>query len=388
VKWGEKIIATNFADDIQIITFGDDNFAIMTVANSHKARHMGVVRDFVVTGNTEDGVDGNVPHRVQWSGLNDETDLGEVNATTQADYQDLLGSGGWVQKVVGGEYGIVFQETSIWRMTYIGSPIVFQFDQILPGHGTPAPGSVAQYGDWIFYLSQQGFEMLINGVDSKPIGAQRIDRTFFADLDATNIHRMSSAIDPVNFRVYWAYPGAGNTGGMANRILVYDWSADRWTYSEQDTQHLFVASLGGYTLDGLDAITTDLDALPASLDSREWIADTPTMGKFDADNKLAFYTGSAMTAEIQTPELQLFPERRSMLRTVRPLVDGGTTTVQVGSRNLQSEAVSTTPAKSLNSSGIANIRKNARYHRFRLNISGDWINATGVEPEMGKVGVR
>jgi hypothetical protein len=175
---------------------------------------------------------------------------------------------------------------------------------------------------------------------------------------------------------------------MANRLLVYDWSADRWTYSEQDTQHLFVSASGGFTLEGLDAITTDLDALPASLDSRQWIADAPTMGKFDADNKLAFYTGNAMTAEIQTLELQLFPERRSMLRTVRPLVDGGTTTVQVGSRNLQSEAVSTTPAKSLNSSGIANIRKNARYHRFRLNISGDWINATGVEPEMGKVGVR
>jgi hypothetical protein len=44
-----------------------------------------------------------------------------------------------VQKVVGGEYGLVFQERAVWKMTYIGSPVIFQFDLIERSRGAFAP---------------------------------------------------------------------------------------------------------------------------------------------------------------------------------------------------------------------------------------------------------
>jgi hypothetical protein len=150
-QWGERVLATNFVNDIQAITAGASNFATLA-GTPPKARHMAVVRDFLVLGNVTDYSTGaSVANRVHWSGFNN-IETYEPAAATQADYQDLQGSGGHVQKVVGGEYGIIFQERSIWRMTYVGSPLVFQFDEVERGRGTPVPGSVVNYGSTIFYL--------------------------------------------------------------------------------------------------------------------------------------------------------------------------------------------------------------------------------------------
>jgi hypothetical protein len=43
--------------------------------------------------------------------------------------------------------------------------------------GASSAGSIAQAGRLVFFLSDRGF-MLTDGNDVKPIGAERIDRTF------------------------------------------------------------------------------------------------------------------------------------------------------------------------------------------------------------------
>lgn len=394
VKWGEKIIAvsgvntdTAIADtnDIQIITMGGANFADLS-GSPPQARHIAVVRDFVVVGNTWDSSDGLVPNRVRWCGINDETTWA-VSATTQADYQDIYG-GGWVQRITGGEYGLVFMEGAIWRMSYVGSPIVWQFDEILPGRGTPCPGSVAQIGDKVFFLSQEGFEVVVNGSSAQPIGAQRIDRTFFNDFDATYFHRVTATVDPYNRRVFWAYPGSGSVGGQPNKVLCYDWSADRWSYSEQDVQALFVAATTGYTMDGLDSVDSNLDNIAETLDSRAWMGGAAQIGVFDSSNNLALWTGSNMSGVVETAEAEITPGQRSMIIGVRPLVDGGATTVQVGCRDRQQDAYSWSSAASVNANGIARMRKTARYHRLRLNVSGAFTHAHGVDVEAYPSGYR
>src|SRR5262245_1976627 len=68
VAWKNKVLAVNgFTDNPQSITFGGANFADLTT--DLQAKHIAVVRDFVVMGNTEDAVDGTVPSRVRWSAL-------------------------------------------------------------------------------------------------------------------------------------------------------------------------------------------------------------------------------------------------------------------------------------------------------------------------------
>jgi hypothetical protein len=174
-RFGNRVIATNFADNPQTWTLGSSSaFANLTTAL--KARYVCKVRNFLMFGNTFDGSDGNVPHRVRWSGIGDPTDF-TVSASTQSDFNDLDSEFGWVRQVVGGEYGVVFQERAISRMTYAGSPTIWQFDQVESSKGTQSPYGVVRVGNLIFYPGIDGF-YAFNGSESVPIGANKIDKTF------------------------------------------------------------------------------------------------------------------------------------------------------------------------------------------------------------------
>lgn len=385
-KWNEEVIATNFANEMQKITLGGANFADLG-GGPPKARHLAVVRNFLVTANTSDATDGEVPNRVRWCAA-DNNESWTVSASTQADKEDLYGPGGWCQRVFGGEYGVVFQERSVWRMTYAGSPLVFSFDEVQPGRGLLAPGAATQHGDMIFALSQEGFDLLSNGSQSQPIGAQKVDRFVLSDLDTDYLDRVKSAVDILNRHVYWIYPGVDNVSGLPNRVVMFDWSTGRWSYGEVSAHMVYVAATPGLTLEGLDNINSSLDALPLSLDDRAYTGGAPQLAVFDGDSKLGFFTGSPMRAELETMEIQLAKGRRAMINSVRPLIDGGSTAVQVGRRQAQADAVTWSATASVNARGRATLRSNARYHRVRTICTGDWTHAQGVEVGAAETGWR
>ncbi len=385
-KWGERIIATNYTDVIQDITMGASNFATLA-GTPPKARHMAVVRDFLVLGNVTDISSGaSRPNRVHWSGF-DNVETWAPAIATQADYQDLQGDGGWIQKVVPGEYGLIFQERSIWRMTYIGSPIVFQFDEIGQGIGTPAPNSVVKHGNRVFYLGQDDFYMLMDGVAPQSIGAERVYKTFLNDYDSTYYYKVWAEVDPANTLVFWAYPGAANVGGRPNKLLVYNWTANRWAGPiDIETEILGRFQAPGYTLDGLDAVSADLDALPHSLDSKLWTAGAMNLAAFDSTHKLNTFTGAALNALLETGDRQIMGGKRSTITNTRPVIEQGTGTVQVGARNNYTSSPTFSAVTSVNADGEAPLISEGRYHRFRVNTSGEFDSTQGLEAEVAPGG--
>lgn len=382
-KFGSLILATNFSDPIQKWLLGTDTEFSDLGGTPPQARSIATVRDFVVVGDTFDGVDGNKPFRVRWCGQGDEESWA-IDAATQADFQDLNGYGGSVKQIIGGEYGTVFQEYSIWRMTYIASPAVFQFDEVEPGRGTPAAGSVVRLGvgGQIGYLSQKGF-CIFNGQYSEPIGANKIDKTFYADLDQNYMNRIYSAVDPINQIIFWSYPGSGNTNGRPNRILAFNYSSNatkRWTYSEVDTEALYVSLANGYTLDGLDDVSGSIDALSASLDSRLWTGGAANLSAFDSNNYLNRFTGAALDGTIETGEYELFSGARADVTLVRPLVDGAATvTTAIGGRVSHADSNSYNPASTRDAYGFCTARCNSRFQRAKVTTSGEFSHAQGIE---------
>lgn len=382
--WKNKMLAVNFTDDPQQLTFGGTAFSDLTTAL--KARHIATIRDFVVMANTFDGTDGNVPNRVRWSAFNDETDW-TVSASTLSDFQDL--KTGAVQRVFGGEFGVVLQRESVYRQTFVGAPPVFQFDEVLPGVGLIAPGGAARDGDVVYFLSLRGFVALVNGTQPNLIGANRVDKTVLADLDQNHLDRVSCEVDPATHRVFWAYPGAGNVDGRPNRVWVYDRSLDEWSGPIEDEVELVWSAGGiGLTLEGLDSISGSLDDLPASLDSPIWIGGAATIAAFDDGFRSGAFSGDPMTATLETGDLEIHSGRRTPLQAFRSLVNGGTVTARVGIRNRQSDDISYGSSLSQRPSGRFTCRKNARYHRFEYTLSGSWERAIGmqIEPREAKRG--
>jgi hypothetical protein len=215
-----------------------------------QARYIDIVGRFVVLS----GLLSN-PYRVQWSGLND------VNGPTSwtpglnsADFQDLP-DGGIVRGVAGGEAGIILQDSAIRRMTYVpGSPVIFQIERIAQDKGLFGPYSIIRAGERVFFFSTQGFHRIDPGGFPTPIGRERVDRTFFADLDRNNLQLFIGAADPRNSRVFWAYKSANGTANQFDKILAYDWVLDRFTPIRISGEYLLQLSQPGITLEGLDAL--------------------------------------------------------------------------------------------------------------------------------------
>lgn len=381
-QWGEQFLASQVGDVIQSFTMGTDtNFSNLS-ATAPQARFITVVRDFVVAGNTYDVSDGSVPFRVRWSAIGDPTDW-TVSAATQADFQDLNSAHGWITGIVGGEYGIIFQERAITRMTYVGSPTVFQFDEIEAGYGTNAPGSICKIGTMTAYLGEDGF-YIFDGTSSTPISHNKVSKTFYNDMDQSYMHRITSVVDPLNQVIFWAYPGSGNTEGTPNRVIMFNYAANstkRWAWAEIDTEMIArLAISAGYTLDSLDSVSTSLDLLEFPLDSRVWIDNTVSLSAFNTDHKLCFFNGSPLDAVLETGEAEITKGRRTRLSKIRPLVDGGSTiTCQIGYRNVLTASVSWGSVIGPNSTGDVEVRNNSRYHRARVNASGGFTYAQGVE---------
>lgn len=387
-QFGERIIAAlGISDPLQNYTLGSSSAFADLAAAAPRARHIATVKDFLMVGNTWDSSDGNVPNRVWWSGINNAANWptpGTASAASaQSDYQDLP-IGGWVQHIApttGGVDAAILCETAIYRVVFQGPPTVFGFYPLETNRGTPAPNSCVSVGNLVFYLGEEGF-YVFNGQQSIPIGDQKIDKTFFADLDQSYFYRIYGVADPINKMVFWSYPGAGNVDGRPNRLLIYNWAIGEWGYGEVDTEVLLKDLSAGYTLDGLDAVSTDIDALEFSLDSRVWTGGRIILSAFDSNNKLARFGGSNLEALIDTQEFG--GSSRVFVNGVRPYVesdDDPTVTVALRTRDKPFEALTTSDFSAVDDDGMAHFSISTRFARGRVKIgAGDsWQHAEGVD---------
>lgn len=374
-RWKNKILATNWNDNPQQLSMGGTTFSDLTT--DFRCRRLTAIRDHVIAANTFDAADGNVPDRIRWSAIDDEMDW-TVSPTTGADVRDLKVGGG-IQRVIGGDYGVILSERNTWRMIFDGAPTFFRIDEILPGVGALAPGAVVQLGATVYYLSNHGFIALTNASQVEFIGAGKVDQFVLNDIDQDFLYRMSATADPEGGRVAFAYPGPGNTGGRPNKIIIYDRTLNKWSFIEEEVELIWRAAGVGTTLDDLDSVSASIDDLPVSLDSSRWKGGAPKFGAFDESFRHGFFDGTNMTAVIDTKESEINQGRNTRLTAFRPLVDGGTVTAQVGTRSRQSDAASFGSSLTQSSSGRFTTRANARFHRFRLTVSDDWNDAIGVE---------
>ena len=351
------------------------------LTGSPDSKVVGIVREFLVVGDTTDTTDGHMPNRVRWAGIG-TTESWDVSATTQADYQDLQREYGRVHAITEGEVGYIFQERAITRMSYVGTPSIFQFDVVEVNRGTQASRSVVQIGSLVYYLGSDGF-YVFDGAASTPIGNMRVDATFLADFDADYAHRVIAVADREQKLIYWAYPSKTATDGTPDKILVFNYAdgeQSRWTRIEQDVEILWDALTPDMTVEELDTIDASLDGLSGTLDIGIYIGGSPFVGAFNTDHEAATFTGSPMTAVMTTTEQG--QTDRGVITRARPVLEGTeSVTVAIGTRDSLADLVTWTSEVSPVSNGTFPVRANGRYVRARLTVTGRFTNGKGVDVE-------
>lgn len=379
IQSNDLILAANVENPLQYRQIGGGAAFADVTTNPPKAKRIGTVRQFAVVGDIDDPVDGRIRHRVKWSALDDPLDwplAGTADAESkQSGEQDLDLEAGSIQAVVGTEFGIIFQRSAIWRMTYVGSPLVFQFDRVDTTRGAYAGNSVVKVGRRVFFLAEDGFYVTDGSGEAQPIGHGIIDKTFIAELDADQIQLMAGAHDPVTRLITWSYPKAS---GYAQ--LIYNWNEDKWTRAETNAKLVFNYRSPGYTLEELDPFGT-VDTITPTLDSRFWKGGLRQFAAITPNNELGTYTGTPLDAVLTTGEFQVAEGQKGFVYGVRPLVTGSPTiSVEVLARDLQQTDPVTSGSRAVHAdTGYANFRSTGFFHRVKVTLSGDWADAMGVD---------
>ena len=371
--FGNVLVMANGKDILQGYTLGSSLAFTNLAAAAPAAKYVTVVRDFVVAaGTTAD------PNKVFWSDVNDETNW-TPGTGSQSDSQ-FIPDGGDIMGMTGGEFGVVLLERSIYRMTYIGAPLYFQFDNITRTLGCLSRGSIVQSGGFTYFLSDDGF-YVTDGQTVKPIGNDRVDKWFFDNVAPTVIQNLSAAIDPVNKVVIWSFT---NTFEQTY-LLIYNWSIDKWAYAQTTANYVSTLATQPVSLEGLDLYSASLDDLPASLDSRLWAGGQIVLGGV-RDAKIVTFSGDPLTAVITTGDIE--QPVNTMIRLARPLVENGSATVSVASRFRLDGDLNYSTAVAASSENRVSLRSLGRYHRVSVTPTGSWRNVTGVEVEFVPAGGR
>lgn len=383
-QFGSLVVAVQANVTPQVFTLGSSTAFTSLAGSPPQASYVDVVGRFLVLS----GLTSN-PYRVQWSGLNSiNASSSWTSGVNSSDYQDFP-DGGIVRGVAGGEYGYIFQDGVIRRMTYApGSPVVFQIDRISEDYGIYGPGSIVRLGDQVLFYSAKGFKRISPGAPIEPIGREKVDRTFFADLDKGSLQLFMGAADPRSNRAFWAYKSADGTTGFYNKIICYDGTLDRWFPITMTGEYLLGMSQTGLTLENLDSISSSLDALTSSLDDYA-TATIPEIAQFNSAHKLGFFRGDNLEATLETNEQHGDNGERFRVKGFRPITDASSVYGSASYRDTVQSADAYTSEIAVNArTGRCDLNINTRLSRAKIRIpaAASWSFCAGVEPDIAQEG--
>lgn len=382
--FGDLIIGVNQNDSPQVFDTNVRGAFRDLGGNPPRAGVVKVWGDFVALMKLTDH-----PNRVHWSGLNDAEwwTVGEKNC----DYQDFP-DGGIVQGSNEATNPLIFLQSAIYLGTFIaGSDIIFSFKKVQDKRGAKSSNAIASRGSYTFYIDEGGFFQIGADGELKPIGFEKVDRTFFQRINSSNLSDMFGVIDPFYNRVYWSFDFNGS--GILTDMLIFDWVLEKWTLCRINASLVMQVYSAGYTLEGLDNVSPHIESLPYSLDSKAWQSQSPILGAFDTNYQLGSFNGDNAEAVLTSPEIMETDGTVQRLEQLGIIVDTDRVYVSVGGRfrrNSHESIVWGDEKTPSYNTGRVHTRARFRYLTFRVRIpKGEpWTHFKGFDAATVGAGVR
>lgn len=308
---------------------------------------------------------------ITWSGFQDRAQW--TPGTNQSGSQPML-EGGPITGLAGGEVCLIFQRNCVRRMAPNFSDTVFQFDVISNNVGCIAAGSIVQVGRLVFFLSDRGWQVT-DGNDVRPLGEERIDRTFLEDFSPLDIEStMYSCIDPKSQIVTWTMP---------SRQFHHHMSLNEWTTSEIPVKACFNGYTAGVTIEQLDAIYGDLDSMGSiSLDDARFAGGDPQYLFVNVSDQVGTLSGDNVQAVIELPYIEFVPGQIARMNRCRPIGDATeNVSMQFNGQMRLGGTGETETFGSIQSNGDIPCRVSGRFIKPKVTISAGttWSYVQGID---------
>lgn len=376
-QFGDVAIATGYDNAIQARTMSSGTVFADLAGSPPRARFVATHRDFFFYGNTD-----NSAAEIGWSGIDDPTY--HTVGTNQCDRQTLPDGGDFQGFGQTDAALLLFQQTKIRVLQYVGPPVIMQIDPFEEKIGCLVPDSICSHGKKVFFLGVDGFYQIDSFQPAVNIGEEQINQWFFNDVNASYYHRMSSAVDPQRQVAVWKYASQASAAGEPDTSLYYYWPKKRWSVVRDGAALIFNALGLGYTLEDLDAIATSgIDDFEIPLDDPSLRGGALRFGAFDTLGRYGVFAGDNLQATFETGDFEIMPGRRAYISGVRPVVDTASVTVSVAVRERAADDEAYTADGVLETHGMASLEASGRYARTKLVIAAaaSWSKAQGYDFE-------
>lgn len=382
-QFGNVALATNDTEAIQFSASG----AFADIATAPKARILISAKDFVLAFNTNDTTYGDQSDRWWCSGFQDYSTWTPALAT-QATTGRLVGVPGEITAAAMlGSYAVAYKERGMYLGQYVGTPVVWQWDQVPGEVGCVGPEAVVDIGGAHFLVGPDNF-WLYDGTRPIPVGTGQVRQWFYNDLSATYRYRTIVHYDRQNSRIWIHYPSAASSTGQPDRALVYHLVTKQWGRANRSVEAVFQFITPGLTWDTLSSIGATWDSLPSTpWDSQSYQAAGRTLAYFDTAHTLLSLTGTSGNSSFTTGDMgddegYTYSNQVRLRCLIEPEIAAATGYT----RETSGGALSINGTANL-SDGKFDVRQSGRYHRYSFEFAND-NEIRGIVPQFKSAGLR
>lgn len=181
-------------------------------------------RQIIAYGSTFNGI---IDHLlVRWCDIENYNDWIASPTNQAGSYRIPRGS-----RIVGGiqgpQQGLIWTDTALWSMQYIGQPYVYSFNEVGTGCGLIAQKAAGTMGGVVYWMGPSQFYMLAgSGVESIYCPIWDV---IFQDIDLTNVNKIRFAANSLFNEVAWYYPTINSDGEVA-KYVKYNVGLRQWDF--------------------------------------------------------------------------------------------------------------------------------------------------------------
>ncbi len=163
-----------------------------------------------------------VPRDVAWSDQEDRNQW-TAAANNQAGNFSLQTAGTILNAVNVKGGSLIFTDKDVWRVVYLGPPLVYGFPQDNAGGGLVSAGAVTTADGAAYWMSHENFYVYTGY--SQPIACDVHDAVF-KDINRAQISKVTAWHNASFGEVWWFYPSADSTEN--DKYVVYDYRERHW----------------------------------------------------------------------------------------------------------------------------------------------------------------
>lgn len=366
-QFGDSTLAATPAHAIQRILSGA-TFA--AVSGAPQAKLIESVKGFVIVANTTDATYGTSPDRWWCSALYDETSW-TPSVSTQATTGRLIEGGGEITALKRlGDDVVAYKRRALFLGRYAGPPVVWDFTQITSDIGCVGQDAVVNTGSSHIFVGDNDIFMY-DGVRPQSIALGKVREYFVQHRDPTYAYRTQCLWDRDASLVWIWYPSTSSSGAL-DSALVYHVLTGRWGRVVRSISAVLPFVASGLTYDGGSSLITTYDSGPAiSYDSPFWLSSAEVPAVFGTDSVLRLLSGAAgsswwVTGDMGDDEGYVWCNGLRVRFATNP-----TSATATGYLRNDLGASLITGGTSSRDDGAFDLRQAGRWHRFRVDASGD-----------------